>query len=547
MFVPLHLPMITQRYPFLALCLALVLASVVACSNSGEEMRRQLNELQTRNQADSLMTDDSLALTLCDYFDSHGTPNEQMLAHYLLGRTYADMGEAPRALDEFHHAAECADTSSTDCDYHLLTRVHAQTANLFISQNMPMEALEELEYEYNCAVIANDTIARLCAFEQRHNVYDMMGESEKSIEILKQVHLSYLQYSLKEMAANCASVLAVYLIEAQQYDAAKAYMDEYESVFCDVALLYDCYKGFYYVGIEKGDSAEYYLRKVLRSSQDPNDIETVYRGLTMLYRSQNITDSIAKYSNLCYQLSETRFQESHAEELRHMQALYNYNRNQVLAAMKTIESNQNRHKYIVILIVSIFAIIILFSLILIIYKKGKDAQIRLRNNLKQEIDMQIKAKNELLQLQNKKYDELLSQKKEEVDKHQNAIEALRIALNPQDSVEPQLANTDIFKRFEYLSMNIHKRVYQEDWRQLCEMIDQNLPHFRNTLFSQCHLDEKDYHLCILIRLHFSLQQISILLSVNHQYMSKRRRYLLSKLFHQEGKPETFDKIIKSIS
>ena len=41
MFVPLHLPMITQRYPFLALCLALVLASVVACSNSGEEMRRQ--------------------------------------------------------------------------------------------------------------------------------------------------------------------------------------------------------------------------------------------------------------------------------------------------------------------------------------------------------------------------------------------------------------------------------------------------------------------------------------------------------------------------
>ena len=64
MFVPLHLSMITQRHPFLALCLALVLASVVACSNSGEEMRRQLNELQARNQADSVLNDTATAIAL---------------------------------------------------------------------------------------------------------------------------------------------------------------------------------------------------------------------------------------------------------------------------------------------------------------------------------------------------------------------------------------------------------------------------------------------------------------------------------------------------
>ena len=55
-----------------------------------QQMLTQLEELERQNLADSLMTNDTLAIALSDYFDSHGTPNERMLAHYLLGRTYAD-------------------------------------------------------------------------------------------------------------------------------------------------------------------------------------------------------------------------------------------------------------------------------------------------------------------------------------------------------------------------------------------------------------------------------------------------------------------------
>ena len=42
--------------------------SVVACSNNGEEMRRQLNELQARNQADSVLNDTATAIALAAYF-----------------------------------------------------------------------------------------------------------------------------------------------------------------------------------------------------------------------------------------------------------------------------------------------------------------------------------------------------------------------------------------------------------------------------------------------------------------------------------------------
>lgn len=82
------------------------------------------------NQEESLMTNDTLAIGLCDYFDGRGTPNERMLAHYILARTYVDMNEIPQALEELQKAAASADTTAADCDRRLLTRVNRQVGIL---------------------------------------------------------------------------------------------------------------------------------------------------------------------------------------------------------------------------------------------------------------------------------------------------------------------------------------------------------------------------------------------------------------------------------
>lgn len=87
---------------FITLACLCALFLVPACSGGDkEQMLRQLEELERMNRADSVMQNDSLAEQLVEYFDRHGTPNERMRAHYILGRTYADMGEAPRALEAY--------------------------------------------------------------------------------------------------------------------------------------------------------------------------------------------------------------------------------------------------------------------------------------------------------------------------------------------------------------------------------------------------------------------------------------------------------------
>ena len=104
-----------------------ILCFVVACQligcGGGEEQRRQLAELEEQNHSGQPMLNDTLAETLVAYFDRHGNANERMRAKYILGRTYADMGELPRALETYYEAADCADTTASDCDFAKLSRV----------------------------------------------------------------------------------------------------------------------------------------------------------------------------------------------------------------------------------------------------------------------------------------------------------------------------------------------------------------------------------------------------------------------------------------
>ena len=117
---------------FLILLLGLVLQG---CKDH-QQMLTQLEELERQNLADSLMTNDTLAIALSDYFDSHGTPNERMRAHYMLARTYTDRGEAPQALEEFMKSIESADTTAADCDFSKLSRVCGQMVQLLFENNL---------------------------------------------------------------------------------------------------------------------------------------------------------------------------------------------------------------------------------------------------------------------------------------------------------------------------------------------------------------------------------------------------------------------------
>ena len=76
------------------------------------------------------------------------------------------------------------------------------------------------------------------------------------------------------------------------------------------------------------------------------------------------------------------------------------------------------------------------------------------------------------------------------------------------------------------------------------MMDKHLPNFRKTISPD--IVGTDYHICILIRLHFSPSEIANLIEITLQNLYSRRKQLLKKVFNITGKAEEFDRKIQEI-
>jgi tetratricopeptide (TPR) repeat protein len=226
-----------------------------------------------------------------------------MLAHYLLASTYTDMGEAPQALDEFHRAAACADTTSTDCDYSLLARAYGQMAELLYVNELPRNALHAFLQAYHFSGLAQEAkIASYYFSQQGKCYYDLMLPDSAIIIAEKAIQMLY--ECGDTLAANTLKGSIAYgLIERGEYDKAKEYLYSYEHCSFineeslkqieNYKLLY-IYKGFYYQHIAETDSALYYYHKAYQTSSSPKIEAIITFKLTLNF--------ILIESDICFKL-----------------------------------------------------------------------------------------------------------------------------------------------------------------------------------------------------------------------------------------------------
>ena len=548
-------PVLTSRRSPQGACLLLLVCTfaclLIGCSGSGDRMRQQLQQLQARNQSDSLLTDDSLATALCTWFDSHGTPNERMLAHYLMGRTWADKGEAPQALEEYHAAAECADTTAADCDYNILTRIHAQSANLFYEQQMPNEMLEELGLMQKSGLRAKDSLSWISAEEWKYVAYKLLGNADSAFASIKRAFILYNQSGKDYLAANCMPIIVNMLLDKREYDQALFYLNSCEQnsslyKFGQATNGHEFYyhvKGNFYMAIGKLDSAEYYYRKELNTAKRLNDIEAASKGLFDYYSFLGYPDSASKYANLCYQTSEERFQESNAEQLSHMQSLYNYSRSQKIAHEKSEEAL--RQRYLLLSSLALFSILVILSVIAFRrYKRRKREELlNVMQSYQQKIEQQEQAKRDLLQLKEQETEALIAQKEQEIALRQGQIEQYHEIINQEIPLDIIFMETEEYNRFRYLCSHPREKVTKKDWKALQKMMDRCLPAFYMKMNQRRHLKESDYQICMLLRLHFAYSEIYMLTHTTPQYVYSRRLQLLKTVFDMNGKAEEFDKML----
>ena len=122
---------------------------LLCCLDSAAESLPQSLRMQTlllrcnaQNKADSLFENDSLGLLLTEYFDREGTPNQRMLAHYILGCAYRDLDDRPAAIRCFNDAVAAADTTANDCDIRQISIIYGQIGGIYNDLCLADESLE---------------------------------------------------------------------------------------------------------------------------------------------------------------------------------------------------------------------------------------------------------------------------------------------------------------------------------------------------------------------------------------------------------------------
>ncbi len=549
--------------------LLLVLSLCCACTDHHAMMQR-LAYVSACNRADTVFTSRWLPTvdSLVSYFDRYGSPNDRMMAHYLQGRVYHDMGEAPRAIDCYQEAVSCADTTAADCNYYLLSRIFCQKAELFYQQMLPNEMLEELLQAQKYAKLCNDTTTYLIAYERQNSAYSLLNQQDSALSVIENAFQAYQQYGYDDLAANAASTMFIYMVEQKKWKDAKAYMDIYErhsrffkngEIIPGRELFY-YYKGCYYAGIGLNDSASYYYHKELllaQNTQDANNMEAAYKGLYELYKSIGLTDSVAKYADLCYLTSDEQYQQSSAEELRHMHALYNYDRNQLLAMTKTKEVAEMRlYLFAIILFTLLLSVSIVFrirkwrrhkqeELQAIVMEKQREIQL-MQEKYDEMMQQQEHARIELTKIQESTYEALLREKESEILKRQSEIDELERVLHAKLSIDEEMLSSYICRRFHYYANHPLDNFSSQEMDMLIEMVEQKIPSFYITLHSGKSITQFDYFVCVLIRLQFAQVEISSLTGIASPNLTRKRRQLLTRCFGIQGSAEKFNEIVTAI-
>lgn len=162
--------------------------SVYSYADEGMRMRYELTKADAQNKAKQPMTSDAIMKKVAAYFNAHRQNPQQVRAHYLLGRIYADQGKLRKALLEYQQACDIADTTRTDCDWQQLALIHAQQVSLYMFQQMNDLAIEECERAKNFALKANNKSIYAQLVELQGSIFSFITAYDKSEKCFRKAY-----------------------------------------------------------------------------------------------------------------------------------------------------------------------------------------------------------------------------------------------------------------------------------------------------------------------------------------------------------------------
>ena len=524
--------------------------------SQSQKMRYELLRHKAMNKACITFTSDSVMKEVVDYYDHHGSANERMLANYVLGCVYRDMHEAPMALEYYNKATEQADTTAADCDYGTLYRVYSQMGFLFSKQYLLYQELNAFDKAEKYAYLAKDTFNAIVNYQNQGEVYDFLGKKDSVIAINLQAAKLFKKHGNDYAAAIAFGCNYKYYIEKKDFINAKKAFEAYNSTgyegnsnYEDAKAYVLCLKGTYYMFTGQLDSACYILQQSLKFCKSFSNKAATTKALAHYYAKVNQPSLAMKYALQSSEYNDSDLIEARKTQLQQVKAMYDYGRNQEIARRAELKAKRSTQMNYMI----VFACVILFLFLSYIYRKQlalKKKRIAASKLVYEDCLLKLKRlqeeKAQLVAEKDKKLAQIITEKENAISKLVSEIHYIqnRYSLSSMSDAYLVLKNSSIYKKIQCIETHPLEEMTEEDWTELADTVEELIPNFIPMLKNR--VSDRDYRICLLIRLGIPASLMARLLNLSDAAISKSRKTMLKKLCGKVGKPKEFDEYVLHI-
>ena len=461
-------------------------------------------------------------LQLIDYFEHHSKVLPSLLGstgpalpYLYAGRIFADLGDAPQALDYYQQALDVQPDIPSPIGKSREELSLAKQRGLlysfigiqFFYQGLYAEAANSFKEANRWAEVVQDTVDIIFNYRDIAEQYKFLEKNDSSLHFYQKA-LKYAEASKNSRRINdILSQIAELYSKQGNYQVAYDYiqppLQEIDST--NMSALYNIASKIYrHLG--KEDSALICYKKLLQFGNIYGK-RNAYRELSELALKRGDIYTASEHFHQYKLLDDSIRARDNAETVARMHAAYNYQKHE-REASRLRESNARMRLW---LMLGAFFLVVSFSILLLA---------RIRQAYMRKLERSTMSKVEILRLS---YEQGLPEK----EKAQAAIEG-----------------SAIYKTIgQHISEGKVGGLSENDWEELAQIVNSAYPNFKKKLNELVSLNEQDYRICLLTKINVKPIHIAQLTAHSPEAISSSRRRLYQKCTNKKGKPQDWDEII----
>ena len=466
-------------------------------------------------------------LRLISYFEQHPKVLTSVLGstgpalpYLYAGRIFADLGDAPQALDYYQRALDAQPARQMENgkwkieneDARRLAKqrglLHSLIGSLQAHQDLHVDAINNIRKAFLYDLLVNDTSGIIFDLRDLAVQYKSVNKNDSSLQYYG------LALDLAEKSNNIRRVndiksqMAFLYDRMKQYRTAKEYIkpalcqldsDNLTATYSIASIVYN--------HLGEKDSANYYSRLLLQYGNREGRSLAHKQLADKAYEDGKLV--VAYHHLMSYNILEDSIRRVKTDAtVARMHAAYNYQKHE-REAQQLKAKNDRMRVYLLLLSSAVVVMLLLAGLVAVCRR------------YKRQLVQSNMGKTDLLRYS---YEQKTEQQKL--------------------SEREQVTGSPIYAAIQsHLGKAGDVPLSDDEWQQLHQTVNAVYPNFREKLTSLTPMNNFEYQVCLLLKIGVKPSEIASLTAHSRESVTASRRRLYEKAMKKSGKPSDWDTLV----